>query len=82
MNFLGRSDLVLQTQAGADQWKDSDLCPSTDPLRFVWTEEDGSYHDDHAETDEVLESLERNELEQDETTKSSTSEYSDDNVTR
>jgi len=76
----GRIDLVLQTLPDADNWKQADLCPSTDPLRFVWSEEDGSYHEDHTAKDEVLDALEKNEHE--ESTKTTTSEYDEDNVTR
>ena len=80
MHISGRIDLVSQTLPSAGDWKEADLCPSTDPLRFVWAEEDGSYHEVHTTKDEVLDALEKND--QEESTKTTTSEYNEDNVTR
>ncbi|CAK8684094.1 unnamed protein product [Clavelina lepadiformis] len=84
LKLLGRTDLVEQTLPSAGDWKTAGLCPSTDPLRFAWTDQEknnSQSEKDHSELISILEEGHQN-TEENEQEKSSPSAGLDDNVTR
>ena len=65
----------------ADQWQEAGLCPSTDPLRFVWADENES-SDVEEDKDEVVDALKPEDNEQQSAGKTQAYEYVEDNVSR
>uniref|UniRef100_H2XPF8 Uncharacterized protein n=3 Tax=Ciona intestinalis TaxID=7719 RepID=H2XPF8_CIOIN len=75
--LLGRADLVSQLQPEAGNWKTAKLCPSTDPMRYTWTDAASS-----DENDEIYDLLREEKEEEELKEERSGPDSSDDNVTR